>query len=74
MLYRAIGLVRHNGERYSPGNEIELTPEEADALILAGAIDPTPLPQKAQPVEPKKGRGKAIELEKDPDIEQEKSA
>ena len=56
--YKAIGRISHNGAKYAIGEEIELTPEEANVLILVAAIDPTPLPGKPK-VEQEQKKGKA---------------
>jgi len=36
--YDVISPISHNGKRYIPGSQIDLLPEEAGALVKAGAI------------------------------------
>ena len=40
--YIANVTVRHDGDRYRKGEEIDLTPAEAAELLAAGSISPKP--------------------------------
>jgi hypothetical protein len=45
--YRVIGRISHNGIRYFPGNEIDLSEDEAE--VLSGAIDLSSIFPKKNP-------------------------
>jgi hypothetical protein len=50
MTYRVITPVHHDGTIYKPGEDIDVTGQEADALLQAKAIEPMhkPFARKGQ--------------------------
>lgn len=44
MQYRALGPIKHNGQRTEAGQIIDLSDAEAAALLESGAVEPVDLP------------------------------
>lgn len=49
--YEVIFAVKHDGKLYKPGETVEMTKEQADALVARGTLKAP----KADPVEPNPG-------------------
>jgi len=48
MQYRALGSIKHNGQRIEAGQIIDLSEAEAGALLELEAVEPVDLPYSAK--------------------------
>ncbi|WP_016949769.1 hypothetical protein [Anabaena sp. PCC 7108] len=45
--YKVLDLLNHGGKQYQPGDEVELTEQEAAPLVSLNVVEPLPVEEKA---------------------------